>query len=511
MNGDGADRLVVSGNDAAETARRPLPPSRTEALEAAWREYYAGATEPPARPAARGAMRRDLESTLARLIPSDAAVFEAGCADGSLLAALPNAVRHGIDYLPEVIAAARAQHPDITFEVADITAHEGAGRASTVEPVSNERLYDAVVCDRLCHSVLDVQALLVGLKRRLAPDGRIYMTAFNYLWELPTRLAERSGWKRPAPGANWLSDADFRNLFDIAGLEVVRFEDRMMLPLDVPVASEGLNKYLVRVPGMQALSLYRVYVLRDRGTPPPTRRASVTVVVPARNEAGNIQAAIDRTPVMGKSTELIFVEGNSKDNTWETIQSAMSRYHGPLTLRAFRQSGKGKGDAVRLGFAHATGDLLMILDADLTVPPEDLPSFYDVMARGQADYVHGTRLVYPMEPGAMRFFNKIGNVAFSQLFTYLLQQPIKDTLCGTKVLWRKDYERIAAGRSYFGDFDPFGDFDLIFGAARLGLKIAELPVRYRDRSYGETNISRWKHGWLLLRMSAIAARKIKFV
>jgi len=235
------------------------------------------------------------------------------------------------------------------------------------------------------------------------------------------------------------------------------------------------------------------------------------VVVPARNEAGNVQAAIDRTPVMGKATELIFVEGGSKDGTWEEIQRAIGRYDGPLKLRAFKQSGKGKGDAVRLGFAHATGDLLMILDADLTVPPEDLPAFYDVMARGQADYVQGTRLVYPMEPGAMRFFNKLGNVAFSQLFTYLLQQPIKDTLCGTKVLWRKDYERLAAGRSYFGDFDPFGDFDLIFGAAKLGLKIAEIPVRYRDRSYGETNISRWKHGVLLLRMSAIAARKIKFV
>ena len=285
----------------------------------------------------------------------------------------------------------------------------------------------------------------------------------------------------------------------------------MLLPLDVPGASAGLNKYLVRVPGMQHLSLYRVYLLRDRGAPAPLRRASVTVVVPARNEAGNVQAAIDRTPVMGKSTELIFVEGHSSDGTWDAIQSAMRRYDGPLTLRAFQQTGKGKGDAVRLGFAHATGELLMILDADLTVPPEDLPAFYDVAARGLADYVQGTRLVYPMEPGAMRFFNKLGNLAFSQLFTYLLQQPIKDTLCGTKVLWRKDYERIAAARSYFGDFDPFGDFDLIFGAARLGLKIAEIPVRYRDRSYGETNISRWKHGWLLLRMSAVAARKIKFV
>jgi len=493
---------------------RPLAPSRTEALEAVWRAYYATAAEPPRHPAARSALRADLEGALARLVPSDASVLEAGSGDGSLLASLPNTVRHGIDYLPEVVTAARVRHPGISFEVGDVVAPAGA-RARDIEPIADARLWDAVICDRLCHSVLDVQALLQGLKRRLAADGRIYLTAFNYLWEVPARLAELGGLKRPAPTANWLSDADFRNLFDITGLEVVRHEDRMLLPLDVPGASQGLNKYLVRVPGMQHLSLYRIYVLRVRdgwaGAAAPLRRASVTVVVPARNEAGNVQPAIDRTPVMGKSTELIFVEGGSKDGTWEAIQSAMRRYDGPLKLRAFQQSGKGKGDAVRLGFAHATGELLMILDADLTVPPEDLPAFYDIAARGQADFVQGTRLVYPMEPGAMRFFNKLGNVAFSQLFTYLLQQPIKDTLCGTKVLWRKDYERIAAGRAYFGDFDPFGDFDLIFGAARLGLKIAEIPVRYRDRSYGETNISRWKHGVLLLRMSAIAARKIKFV
>jgi SAM-dependent methyltransferase len=488
-------------------------PSRSEALEAAWREYYRHAAEPPAHPQARDAMYRDLEGALARLIPSDASVLEAGSGGGDLLAFLPNSVKHGIDYLPEVVAAARARHPSLSFEVGDITSRSGSA-ATGAAPLAEVRRFDAVVCDRLCHSVLDVQGLLLGLKRRLSPDGRIYLTAFNYMWEVPTRMAEVGGLKRPAPTANWLSDSDFRNLFDIAGLEVVRHEDRMLLPVDVPGASDAFNKYLVRVPGMQHLSLYRIYVLRARdggaGAPAPAR-ASVTVVVPARNEAGNVQAAIDRTPVMGTGTELIFVEGGSKDDTWEEIQKGLRRYDGPLKLRAFRQTGKGKGDAVRLGFAHAKGDLLMILDADLTVPPEDLPAFYDVLARGQADYVQGTRLVYPMEAGAMRFFNKLGNMAFSQLFTYLLQQPIRDTLCGTKCLWRKDYERIAAGRSYFGDFDPFGDFDLIFGAARLGLKIAEIPVRYRDRSYGETNISRWKHGVLLLKMSAIAARKIKFV
>jgi len=481
-------------------------PALADALESAWRDFFAHARELPAHPAAHDFLQRDLKEAFARLIPADASVFEAGCAEGDLLASLPNARRMGVDYLPDVVERARARHPEITFEVADVTA-DGESRLGVMAAGG----WDAVVCDRLCHSVVDVKALLVGLKRRLAPGGRVYMTAFNYMWELPVSLAEMAAWKRPAPTSNWLADFDYRNLFDIVGLEVVRHEDRLLLPVGVPGLATALNRYVVRAPGMQVASLYRIYVLRDRGGAPAPRRASVSVIVPTRNEAGNVAAALARTPVMGSGTELIFVEGHSTDDTWATIQTEMKRYAGPLKLAAYQQTGKGKGDAVRLGFSKASGDILMILDADLTVPPEDLPSFYDVIANGQADFVQGTRLVYPMEAGAMRFFNKLGNVAFSQLFTYLLQQPIKDTLCGTKVLWRRDYERIAAARSYFGDFDPFGDFDLIFGAARLNLKIVEIPVRYRERTYGTTNIDRWKHGLLLLRMSAIAARKIKFV
>ncbi|HXT98536.1 MAG TPA: glycosyltransferase [Polyangia bacterium] len=490
-----------SGPNAGSSPGVERPPSRAEALEATWREYYRHAAEAPRHPGARDFLHRDLTAALARLIPADASVLELGCGEGDLLAALPNERRQGIDYLPEVVARAQARHPDVIFEVGDAIA----------PPADVAARADAVICDRLCHSVLDVKALLTGLKRRLTPEGRIYLTTFSYLWEVPVRLAELAGLKRPAPQANWLSDADFRNLYDITGLEVVRYEDRLLLPVDAPIVSTAVNRYAVRLPAMSRGSLYRIYVLRDRGAVPAPRKANVSVIVPTRNEAGNVAAAVARTPVMGASTELIFVEGHSTDDTWAAIQRTVQAYDGPLKLRAFQQTGKGKGDAVRLGFAHATGDVLMILDADLTVPPEELPSFYEVLAGGQADFVQGTRLVYPMEPGAMRFFNKIGNVAFSELFTYLLQQPIKDTLCGTKVLWRQDYERIAAGRSYFGDFDPFGDFDLIFGAARLNLKIAEIPVRYRDRTYGETNISRWKHGLLLLRMSAVAARKIKFV
>jgi SAM-dependent methyltransferase len=473
----------------------------SEALATAWREYFARAVrEAPRHPAARDFMSEDLRRTMGRLIPADASVLEVGSGAGDLLAALPQRQRLGVDMLPEAVDEARRRHPDVRFEVAEATSLDALAT------------FDAVVCDRLVHSVLDVRALLASLRARLNDDGRVYLTAFNYLWEVPTRLAELASWKLPAPTSNWFSETDFRNLFELTGLEVVRYEDRLIVPLDVPGVGAAVNRYVAKLPGWQRLSLYRVYVLRKRPLPPPrSRPVTATVVVPTRNEAGNVAGAIERTPVMGAGTELIFVEGGSTDGTWDTIQEAMARYRGPLRLAAYQQTGKGKGDAVRLGFAKATGDLLMILDADLTVPPEDLPVFFEAAIRGHADFLQGTRLVYPMDPGAMRFFNKLGNVAFSRLFSYLLQQPIKDTLCGTKVLWRADYERIAAARHLFGDFDPFGDFDLIFGAANLNLKIGEIPVRYRERVYGETNIQRWKHGWLLLRMSTVAARKLKYV
>jgi SAM-dependent methyltransferase len=470
-------------------------------LTEAWLAYYLKAAfETPAHPGARDFLERDLRETLRRWIPEDASVLDVGCGTGELLASLPNRERVGIATVPEVVAEARQRHPALVIDAAD-----------DPNAAAHQRQFDAVICNRLCHSVADIRRLLEGLRERVSEHGRVYLVAYNHLWELPTRLAEIAGYKLPAPTSNWLSHSDFENLFHIVGLETVRFEDRMVLPADVPGLAPLLNRYVGKLPGCQRLSMYRIYALRKRPVQTEPAKVSVSVIVPTRNEAGNVAAAIARTPLLGSRTELIFVEGGSSDGTWETIQEAIKTYRGPLQLSAYQQTGKGKGDAVRLGFSKATGDVLMILDADLTVPPEELPVFYNVIASGLGDYVQGTRLVYPMDPGAMRFFNKLGNMAFSQLFSYLLQQPIKDTLCGTKVLWRRDYERLAAARHVFGDFDPFGDFDLIFGAARLNLKIVEVPVRYRERVYGETNISRWKHGWLLLKMSGVAARKLRYV
>jgi glycosyltransferase involved in cell wall biosynthesis len=281
------------------------------------------------------------------------------------------------------------------------------------------------------------------------------------------------------------------------------------LPLPIWLLADLCNRFLVKLWPFKYLALTNIIVARPRADS-RAKLPTVSVIVPARNEAGNIADIFARTPDMGEWTELVFVEGHSRDGTYMSIEAAIAQ-NPERCCQLLRQTGTGKGDAVRLGFARAKGEMLMILDADLTVPPEDLPRFYEALCSGKGEFINGVRLVYPMEKQAMRFLNLVGNKFFSLAFSWLLGQPIKDTLCGTKVLWKRDYEAIDANRAYFGDFDPFGDFDLIFGAVKLNLKITDLPIRYRERTYGTTNIQRWKHGWLLLKMVMFAARRIKFV
>ena len=280
--------------------------------------------------------------------------------------------------------------------------------------------------------------------------------------------------------------------------------------MDIPLVSYLANRYLAKIFPFRFFSLTNVLVARRQpalDTLP--ENPLVSVIVAVRNEEGNIANIFERTPDMGAGTELIFVEGGSTDNTFEAIEKEI-RTNPEKRAFAYRQTGKGKGDAIRLGFSKATGDILMILDADMTVPPENLPLFYSALVSGKGEFINGVRLIYPMENKAMRFWNLVGNKFFSLAFSWLLGQTIKDTLCGTKVFTKKNYEKIAANRAYFGEFDPFGDFDLIFGAAKQNLKIVDLPIRYRQRHYGETNISRWRHGALLIRMAFLAALKIKF-
>ena len=345
------------------------------------------------------------------------------------------------------------------------------------------------------------------LQRFSTPATRLIANFHNGLWRPALALARFLGLQPPAPRSNWLTASDVRNLYALADWEIIKLVPRVLCPIPLAGLDGGLNRYVA--PWLPGLCLTSFAVARSWLARPP-REVSVSVIVPARNEAGNIERVVQRTPLLGRETELIFVEGHSGDETLAEIRRVAAEYP-ERNIRALQQTGQGKGNAVREGFAAAKGDVLVILDADLTVPPEELPKFVAALVSGHTELANGVRLVYPMEDRAMRFLNLCANKFFGAAFSWLLDQPVKDTLCGTKVLFRADYAKIAAQRAYFGDFDPFGDFDLLFGADKLNLKITDIPIRYRERTYGTTNIRRWVHGWLLLRMVLFAARKLKFV
>lgn len=431
-------------------------------------------------------------------IPAGRRVLEVGVGTGQLLAALKPSHGVGIDLSPNMVAVARQKHPEFDFRVGD------------VEQLDLDEKFDDIVISDLIGFLHDAQGALENLQRVSTPRTRLIISHYNFLWEPILRLGERIGLKARQPNQNWLGTADVENLLDLPGYEVVRTAYRLMLPKYIPLLSSFCNRVLVNLPLFRHLSLVFIVVARPKPVP-RADKPSCTIVIPALNERGNIEATVQRTQDIGSHTEIIFVEGNSRDGTADEIKRVIAANLNRDIKLIAQGNGSGKGDAVRKGFAAAKGDVLMILDADLTVAPEELPRFYNALVSGNGEFIHGSRLVYPMQDQAMRFLNVLGNKFFSLLFTYLLDQRFKDTLCGTKVLYRSDYDLIAANRSYFGDFDPFGDFDLIFGAAKLNLKIMEVPIHYLARTYGSTNISRFKHGWLLFRMSVFAMRKMKFI
>jgi len=426
-------------------------------------------------------------------------ILEIGCGNGDLLDSIDSDKKIGIDFSPAMVNLAQIKHPKLTI----INAHAD-------NFLLNED-FDYIILSDLLNDVWDVQAIFNNIKKYTKPNTRIIINTYNRVWEVPLGLIRKLGLSKPNLEQNWLTVPDISNLLELSGFEVVRTTQEILFPANIPILSKFLNRFVVRLWPFNHFALTNIIIARLKPNIFEIKSQSkVSVIVPARNEEGNIEEIISRTPDMGTSTEIVFVEGHSTDNTLEAINQSITKYPNK-NISVFTQLGKGKGDAVRLGFSKASGDVLMILDADLTVPPEDLPKFYDALNNGTGEFINGVRLIYPMEDEAMRFFNLLGNKFFSYAFSWLLGQPIKDTLCGTKVLWKKDYERIAVNRLVFGDFDPFGDFDLIFGAARLNYKIVDLPIHYRARKYGSTNIQRWRHGFLLLKMVAFAARKLKFI
>lgn len=433
------------------------------------------------------------------LISPSQRIIEIGCGMGDLIAALKPDRGVGIDFSSEMIRRAEKKHPEIEFIECD------AQRLDL-----NEK-FDVVILSDIVNDLWDVQEVFQQIQKLCTPQTRIIINLYSQVWELPLKCVQTLQLATPLLPQNWLTVEDITNMLHLAGFEVVRCWPEILWPLNTPIVNTFFNRYLIRIWPFHYLALTNFMIARKRPEKRWKRKKPiVSVVVPARNEAGNIEEIFARTPEMGGGTELIFVEGNSQDNTYEAIEKAIAN-HPERRCKLFRQTGVGKGDAVRLGYQNASGEILMILDADMTVPPEDLPRFYDAIYSGEGEFINGVRLVYPMEKQAMRYLNIAGNKFFSLAFSWLLGQPIKDTLCGTKVLSKENYKLLAQNRSYFGEFDPFGDFDLLFGSAKMNMKIVEMPIRYAERKYGDTNISRWRHGWLLLKMTAYAMKKIKFI
>ncbi|MFA5275719.1 MAG: glycosyltransferase family 2 protein [Candidatus Omnitrophota bacterium] len=369
---------------------------------------------------------------------------------------------------------------------------------------------DYLILNGTVHYERDILSFFKQLHNSCSRKTRIVILYYSSLWKPLVRFATFLGMRNKTAEQNWIDQNDMENILFLADFEVVLSDKKVLMPFYLPVLSNFINRCLAPLPLIRHCCLLNILVARPL-IEPEKKNLSVSVIVPARNEAGNIENLVKRLPKMGLDDEIIFVEGHSKDTTWEEIQKVNDKYGKALKIICVKQDGIGKADAVRKGFTCASKEIFMVLDADLSVAPEALPDFYKAICEDKAEFLNGSRLVYPHEGKAMLFCNMVGNKFFAAVFSFLVGQRFKDTLCGTKAISQENYEKIVLNRNFFGDFDPFGDFDLILGASRLCLKIREVPVRYCERAYGTTNINRWKHGLMLLRMVIFGGRKLKFI
>jgi len=440
----------------------------------------------------------DQQKYLRFLIPEGLSVLELGCGTGELLHSLKPSKGVGIDFSHGMIKIAKSRYPELEFRHGDIEELE-----------NSKETFDIVVLSDVIGHLNDIEETFRMIRYFCHKDTRIIISYYNFMWEPILRLGEKLSLKMPQQYQNWLSSEDISNLLVLSDYQVIKSECRLLIPKKIPLVSEVINRFIASLPGIKRFCLCRYIVARPLGLLENTDY-STTIVIPCKNEKGNIEQAVKRMPSFGNHQEIIFVDGNSTDGTQNEIERIIKKYP-KRDIKFFIQDGEGKGDAVRKGFYFSNCDILMILDADLTVPPEDLPKFYRALTENKGEFINGCRLVYPMEEQAMRSLNLLGNKFFSMMFTWILNQRFKDTLCGTKAIFKKDYDKIRIEREYFGDFDPFGDFDLIFGAVKRNLKVVEVPIRYRERTYGSTNIKRFRHGMLLLKMTLFAYHKIKAI
>ena len=434
------------------------------------------------------------------VIPENSTVLELGCATGNLIGNLSPSYGIGIDISNEMIKIAKENYPEIKFS------------CQNIEELSLNKKFDYIIISGTLGTVENIQLLLRKVLLYATSDTRIIIDLYNPLWSPIIRIGEKIGLKMPEITKNWLSIEDIENFLYISGYQVVKRKFLLFFPKNIFVFSLILNRLIGKFPILRRFSLSQIVIARPYLPPENSDELTCSVVITCRDEEGNIEGLVTRIPQMGKHTEIIFVEGHSKDNTVGKIKEIMKKYP-EKDIKLLKQKGIGQGDAFRFGFDKAKGDLVIWLEADLTTPPEEAYQFWDIFITGKGEYLNGSRFIYKMKKSAMPLFNFLGNRFFGILFTILLKQRFTDTLCGFKAISKKNYLKIRKQIDYFGDFDPFGDFELIFGAIKNNLKVADIPVHYQPRAYGESKaygssfFSFAKHGFLLIRMSWIAFKK----
>jgi len=367
-----------------------------------------------------------------------------------------------------------------------------------------------LIIDTEFNTRTDLDQLLSEIYANINRRSRLLLILYNPYYRFFYRLANKLGLRKGPIPRNFMTRMNLESLAKAANFEITQIFNPEFIPLHLWGLGDFINRCLKVIPIVNQLAWITLVYLRP--IKPETKQPSISIIVPARNEEGNIRRIVDSIPRFCNHIEVIFVEGNSTDNTWKAIQETVKdpdvagRFE---RISCFQQTGKGKADAVRVGFKNATGDLLTVLDADLTMPAEDLPRYYSAYVQGKADFINGNRLLYPMESEAMRFINLLGNIFFAKLLSLILSIRINDSLCGTKLFSRHDYERMTAWNNDFGKFDPFGDYEMLFPASALKLGTIDIPIVYKARTYGDTNISRFRDSLKLMRMCIIGFFRMK--
>lgn len=358
-----------------------------------------------------------------------------------------------------------------------------------------EKKFDVIVVTDVLEIYSDIYLFLEKLNNLLEDNGKLILSSVNTRWGNLLKIAELLGLKSKTNNFSYIHLNKIEKISNGAGYDLIETITRQFIPFKFLYLGNIINKILELLLfyfkfGVKTYIVLRKISIREKSL-------SKTIIIPAKNEEGNLEELVSRIPKF-ENCEIIFSIGESSDRTLEVSKKIIDK-NSDFNIKLIEQSKNGKANAVWEAIALSSGDVLAILDSDLSVDPETLKDFFKIIESNSADFVNGTRLVYEMEKGSMRIINKLGNRVFQYLIGKIINEDLTDSLCGTKVFKKDLIKKIFWWQDNFNLKDPFGDFDLIFAASYTGQKILEYPIHYRTRKYGTTQISRFRDGFKLVK------------